>query len=234
MDRDDLMMMRGARERRTPLPFGRRVHGWRALRLRLGRWLAPRSRAAWSVTALLLVGTAVAMPQGLKQWAAAPSARVAAEQSIVRLPPAAFPELPAAVQQVLEREGCRLPRQEAGDDLRVIARGEFARAGQLDWAVICSRQSRSSIRVVWGGPASCEGVLATGEDSRFLKPLPSGDLEYARQIEVVRSPGAPADGPLDVLVDRAGAELRAEHACLNGRWTSLSPERRNEAGPHQP
>jgi hypothetical protein len=185
----------------------------------MGRRLASHRGAASSVTALLLVSTAMLMPQSLKQWSAAPSARIAAERSILRLPPAAFPELPAPVQQALERDGCRIPQREEGEALRTIVSGEFARAGQTDWAVICSRQNRSSIRVFWGGAPACPAMIGTAEDSRFLKPLPSGELEFARELEVDRSATRErAGGGPHVLLDRLGSDLRAEYRCTDGRW----------------
>jgi hypothetical protein len=189
-----------------------------------------------SMTGLLLVLTAVIMPQSLKHWSATPSARVAAERSILRLPPAAFPELPASVQQVLERDGCRIPRREEGEALQVIVRGTFARPGQTDWAVLCSRQNRSVIRVVWGGPSSCPGSLATMEESRLLRPLASGEFEFARQLDIARADssfrgdvgpesdqgpdGGPATTRLDSLIDRAGADVLGTYRCTNGEWTS--------------
>jgi hypothetical protein len=211
-----------------PVRLARASLQWarRAVRQSFFGRLDGSARAASFVTALLLVSTAVLMPQGLKEWSAAPSARIAAERNILRLPPAAFPELPATIQRTLEREGCRIPQRDGGSALRSIVRGEFARTGQLDWAVICSKQNRSSIRVFWGGAASCPATLAMTEDSRFLRPLPSGELEFAREIDVdgPRESPFPAGGGALArhgLVERVGADILNRYVCAEGRWVAL-------------
>ena len=71
------------------------------------------------------------------------------ETYIVQLPPTAFPELPTNLVQELQRRGCTIP-QEAYSKTKPnnVIKGEFARAGQIDWAVLCSVRGVSTILCV--------------------------------------------------------------------------------------
>ena|SRR5256885_1822750 len=73
-----------------------------------------------------------------------------AETQITRLSPTAFPELPANLVQELQRRGCTIP-QEAYSETQPnnVIKGEFARPGQTDWAVLCSVKGVSTILVFW-------------------------------------------------------------------------------------
>lgn len=77
----------------------------------------------------------------------------AAEQAIVRVRETAFAKLPERVRRALRESRCLVPQP--GD--RVAGRGppvnaisgQFARAGQVDWAILCSSGGYSSIYLVW-------------------------------------------------------------------------------------
>src|ERR1700733_3875419 len=58
-------------------------------------------------------------------------------------------ELPKAIAHVLETRGCTIPevREPGLPPATNIIRGEFARTGQFDGAVLCSRHGRSTILV---------------------------------------------------------------------------------------
>jgi len=61
-----------------------------------------------------------------------------AEGRIVRLPPRAFPELPGNVVRELQRRSCTIPQTAFTKNPHNVIKGEFARPGQTDWAVLCS------------------------------------------------------------------------------------------------
>jgi hypothetical protein len=66
--------------------------------------------------------------------------------------PAAFPELPSSVVRELENRKCLVPQYpktwKAPDHINVV-RGEFAKTGQKDWAVVCSTPTEVSLLVFW-------------------------------------------------------------------------------------
>jgi hypothetical protein len=74
----------------------------------------------------------------------------AAERKVVRLPPSAFPALPAGIVRELQRRGCTIP-QAYFKTPNNVASGQFAHPGQRDWAVLCSIKGASSILVFWNG-----------------------------------------------------------------------------------
>ena len=60
-----------------------------------------------------------------------------AERRIVRLPPSAFPQLPHNVVTELERRGCTIPQEAFTRKPHNVVKGNFAKPGQVDWAVHC-------------------------------------------------------------------------------------------------
>jgi len=57
---------------------------------------------------------------------------------VLRLRPTAFPEPPKNLITELERRGCTVPQPYTSRKANVI-RGEFAKPGQTDWAVLGKR-----------------------------------------------------------------------------------------------
>jgi hypothetical protein len=89
-----------------------------------------------------------------------------------------FPELPKAVAVDLVRRGCTIVPDRARRDGRNVLHGEFVRAGQTDWAVLCRHGDRASLIVYWAGKSDNLEVLNT---------MPAGlgnDPEGARTIGV--------------------------------------------------
>src|SRR5437773_4814742 len=73
------------------------------------------------------------------------------ETQITRLSPAAVPELPANLVQELQRRQCTIPQEAVQKKPNNVIKGEFARPGQTDWAVLCSVKSVSTILLFWNG-----------------------------------------------------------------------------------
>jgi hypothetical protein len=97
------------------------------------------------------------------------------EKYIVRLPPAAFPDLPANLVQELQRRQCTIP-QEATSAKKPnnVIKGEFARPGQTDWAVLCSVKGVSTILVFWNGSEKDPTALVPAADIGYVQGLGGG------------------------------------------------------------
>src|SRR5438445_3406191 len=85
----------------------------------------------------------------------------AAEQ-VLRLPPSALPELPRNVAQDLQKRGCSIPQSNLPHKPHNVLHGEFARARQKDWVVLCSQNKPSSSL----GPNILPRVIPTGPTAR--------------------------------------------------------------------
>lgn len=108
-----------------------------------------------------------------------------AEREIRRLPPSAFTDLPPGIAAALEKQGCTIPQVYDQPEPSNVITGSFADHRQVDWAVLCSRNSKSSLIVFWGGPASCPPNPLEEEDRRFLQGIGGDAAGYSRQIRTV-------------------------------------------------
>src|SRR2546425_8553742 len=64
-----------------------------------------------------------------------------------------------------------------------VIKGEFARPGQTDWAVLCSVKGISTILVFWNGSENNPAVLAAWKDTNYLQGDGGGQWAYSRRIE---------------------------------------------------
>jgi hypothetical protein len=161
-------------------------------------------------------------------------------------PPANFRQLPAAFQEQLVAEGCGIP--ESGFSSRTnsnVIQGAFATSGQLDWAVLCTKDGRTAIRVFSSGAAASGGAAASaacpvrleerGNSSDMV--LDGRDGPYygrslyaaspARIREAHGSSGAAAGVTLPPEVTHDGIEDATEKGsailyCHNGAWLRLA------------
>jgi hypothetical protein len=108
-----------------------------------------------------------------------------AERRIVRLPPAAFSELPGKVVAELQRRGCTIPQQVFTKKPHNVVKGEFAKPGQTDWAVLCSVKGVSSIVVFWNGSKKNPASFAGLEDRIFLQSISPDQIGFSRGIAPV-------------------------------------------------
>lgn len=102
-------------------------------------------------------------------------------------PPAALSDVPEPVRVLLAEESCLVPqpwRPGVPPGYTNVVRGEFAVRGQYDWAVLCSRAGKSSIRLFWGGPSRCSDSLAASASS-FLQKVTPNEIDYSRVISRV-------------------------------------------------
>ncbi len=106
----------------------------------------------------------------------------AAERAVARLSPERFVVLPAEIRMDLKRRGCRIPQYWSAKTPANAISGSFAKAGQKDYAVLCSKQGMSEIRIFWGGPARCPSTLAKSFDRNYLQIVEPGEIGYSRAI----------------------------------------------------
>jgi hypothetical protein len=101
---------------------------------------------------------------------------------IVRLSPAAFPELPQSVARELQRRECSIPQTPYAKKPHNVIRGEFAKGGQTDWAVLCSVKGVSRILVFWNGSGKNPAAIAPLDDRAFLQEMRPGEWGFSRMI----------------------------------------------------
>ena len=147
----------------------------------------------------------------LSQWIPTDRDWDKAAKEIRRLPPSAFPQLPAAVASELDRRRCTIPQAAGERGPHNVIQGGFTRKGQLGWAVLCSRDGESSILVFRG--SSTEGVseLAKRPDTTWLQAVGDGKIGYSRMISPVDGPGIVGyqeafGGPKPPPIDHQGIE----------------------------
>jgi hypothetical protein len=134
-------------------------------------------RLAWLAFVLMNWGLAQ-MPTDVRQ------ALETADQRVVRLSPAAFPDLPKNLLADLNRRGCLIPQVLPAKQRHNVIKGEFSKRGQTDWAILCSVGGVSSILVFWNGSASNPARIAEANDIDFLQDSGTG-FAYSREITPV-------------------------------------------------
>ncbi len=136
----------------------------------------------WMLAGLAAIATALSfgqLPEELKRKFDE------AERRIVRLPPAAFPELPANVVRELQRRDCTVPQEAHTRKPHNVIKGEFAKPGQTDWAVLCSVRGVSSILVFWNGSETNPSAIAPAEDHNYLQGITAEQFGFSRGITSV-------------------------------------------------
>lgn len=189
--------------------------------------------------ALLAAALAIATPgsvhaQEAGEWG---QRAAAAARTIPRLAPAAFTAVPQNVRAELTRRGCRVPQTRvpgaAASGTNNAIRGNFAAAGQTDWAVLCSKGGTSTVEIVWGGPAQCPASIRPKADKDVMMDYGSDpskpEWSYDRSIEAVGLAGNQAirrdlralryQGINDGW-EGGGATL----VCRAGRWTTFEEQ----------
>lgn len=142
--------------------------------------------------------------------------------------PSALDGVPEEVRTALVRDGCLIPTLQWGR--QNVVRGRFAAPDQQDWAVLCSRDGVSEIRVFWGGPARCPQPIAPSPDRQWLQDRGDSTAVLGRTVgrytprEVADwidyyelEPGI--DFTHDVLLDtREGKPVTGFRYCSGGVW----------------
>lgn len=111
-----------------------------------------------------------------------------ADQATLRLKPTAFPQLPKNIISFLEKRRCTVPQIFGESEPHNVISGQFARSGQVDWAVLCSRNRVSSILIFWNGSTKSVAEIARAADKDFLQTSSGDDgskATFSRAIDVV-------------------------------------------------
>ena len=172
-------------------------------------------------------------PGAALAFLAATAAFAQVPAKLVRLPPSAFPGLPANLVAELQHRGCRVPQTDYTSKPHNVIRGEFAKPGQTDWAVLCSVGGTSRILVFWNGSEKNPAAIAPLQDSIFLQGAGNGKLYFSRSISAVgkdfimrhyRGYGGPKPPPLhhqgidDAFLEKASVTWYH----YGGRWLKLT------------
>jgi hypothetical protein len=112
---------------------------------------------------------------------------------IRHLPVSSFPELPAGVQELLNRRGCTIPQTYEAHRPENVVHASLEHAGSSDWAVLCSVQGTVSLLVFFDGGTGLKKeqpvVLASSPETQRLQAHdPSGVLGFNWGID----PATPA------------------------------------------
>jgi hypothetical protein len=109
-----------------------------------------------------------------------------ADEATLRLKPTAFSQLPKNIISFLQKRNCTVPQTFGDSTPHNVIRGQFARSGQFDWAVLCSRDRVSLILVFWNGSTKSVAEIASSDDKGFLQTIDgAGNIGFSRAIGVV-------------------------------------------------
>ncbi len=149
---------------------------------------------------------------------------------IRHLPAISFPELPAAVQDELDRRGCLIPQTYEAHHPENVIHGSFERSGSSDWAVLCSHAGTVSLLVFFSGAPESPAVLAGAPETRRLQTSDAaGDLgfnwgidpaspEQVREKQVGMEPRPPRLDH-DCIADSVIEHRTVYHYFSKGGWT---------------
>src|SRR5713226_6383077 len=110
-----------------------------------------------------------------------------ADSTVRRLPPTSFSELPKPIVRYLKLKRCTIPQLWYEPKPHNVIRDMFARRGQFDWAVLCSRNKISTIFVFWNGSTAGPSQIAKAADKGYLQTVGGGEnggIGFSRVISV--------------------------------------------------
>ncbi len=157
--------------------------------------------------------------------------RLDEDANVVRLAPASFKQLPPLVVADLEARQCTIPQTFTKREPHNVVSGSFIKRGEVDWAILCSRNGVSTILVYPSGRVQSVHELATEPDSRYLQIIDGeGTIGFSRMIgrastdyitrrrpESIRSTSIDKDGIEDIFVEKASV-IRY---LYRGKWTEF-------------
>jgi len=134
--------------------------------------------------------------------------------------PSEFRKLPPNLKSELERRGCTIPVYLPVS--QNVVRGQFAKHGEFDWAVLCSKQDVTTLLVFWNGsPQNAAELLAIPNHNDvsewYIRPVGKDFIE-----QHYRAYGGPKPPP----IDHEGIESGGEHVSTvfyryRGKWLHL-------------
>lgn len=172
----------------------------------------------------------VGLSSCVSDTACAPQAE---KQAIDYLSPRSFPELPGNITAFLEEQGFTIPQCYLFEKPVNVISGAFAKPGQVDWAVLASKDGISSILVFWGGATENAAQLAPKPDNAYLQQTSGAQKSFSRLIRavdrefIVRHAEA-YGGPEVPEIDHEGIEdaffekASIVHYLHEGSWLELT------------
>jgi hypothetical protein len=170
-------------------------------------------------------------PEQMRPWEEA-------DRQVVRVDPSAFTELPSNVLAELHQRGCTVPQVPEGvglekPGLQNVIKGEFAKPGQADWAVLCSVNRVSSILIFWNGSVQGVSEIEKRPDIDRLQGWGGSRIIYSRHIapaaagyitEHYQAYGGPNPPPLDHLGidDQFVGKASVVQYFYDGKWLHLT------------
>jgi hypothetical protein len=138
-----------------------------------------------------------------------PEAWAEADRATRRLDPSEFTELPRTIRTELRRRGCGIPQPFTNGHRQNVIRGSFIQAGQVDWAILCSRRLSSTILVFRNGGSDVAAELARRPDADFLQVVEPNRIGFSRalgvaSVEYIREHHARYGGPEPPALTHAG------------------------------
>lgn len=176
------------------------------------------------ITVTLISKASVALSQDWKQ----------AEKEIIKLSLSKFPELPNDIRLLAVKKGCQIPQSFALSKPHNVIQGSFASKGGKDWALLCSKNGKSSIFIIFGEKQTCSNEIAIHEDHNFLQKMDEKNkLRYSRvlsiaSVENILKHQKAYGGPLPYSMDHQGIDdafiekASTIYYCENGKWLSLT------------
>ncbi len=147
--------------------------------------------------------------------------------------PASFGALPSDIRSSLVKEGCLIPQ--ATIERKIVATnviaGEFAKIGQMDWAILCSKEDHSYIKVFWGGAAHCASRIESDRSVSEAYPDQNRDFPYAlssankdfilKHYQVHGGPKPPTITHLGINYEYLG-KASVVYYCHHKKWLALT------------
>jgi hypothetical protein len=139
---------------------------------------------------------------------------------IRHLPVSSFPQIPAEIQEQLNRRSCLIPQTYEAHQPENVVHASLERAGSSDWAVLCSAEGTVSLLVFLGSAPAQPSMLASAPETERLQAHdPSGVLGFNWGIdpaspEQVHEAQASMDPRPPLLDHDALADSIVEHRTI--------------------
>lgn len=154
---------------------------------------------------------------------------------IHRLPVSSFPQLPAVVQNELNRRGCMIPQTYEAHTPENVVKASLERRGASDWAVLCSAHGTVSLLVFFADGAAQPTVLASAPETERLQPHGENGMlgfdwgiDRASPEQVHEAQAGMRNRPLplehDALADTLIDQKTVYHYYAANAWTVVATQ----------
>ena len=156
-----------------------------------------------------------------------------AEKGIKKFKPSHFSHLPPHIEKKLQAIGCIVPQATMGKSPNNVIQGHFASKQSLDWAVLCSKNGKSTLHIIWEKNTPCPSAIEEFTDRTYLQDMGEGKIEFSRSLNVAKSEYISRqqkrygglspkkldhEGIEDIFIEKASSV----HYCEDGKWLKLT------------